>query len=75
MAHIDDLPFFGNTKVTLHILFSCVTYQPPYFTQTIFLSFSFPFLLASFNKKVMQICGDIMGLGSWEFIQGPLTGC
>jgi hypothetical protein len=23
----------------------------------------------------MQVCGDIMGLGSWEFLQGPLTRC
>jgi hypothetical protein len=22
----------------------------------------------------MQVCGDIMGLGSWESIQGPLVG-
>jgi len=21
----------------------------------------------------MQVCGDIMGLGSWESFQGPLT--
>jgi hypothetical protein len=27
VAYIDDLPFFGNTQVTLRILFSCVTYH------------------------------------------------
>jgi hypothetical protein len=29
--------------------------------------------LASFNSKIMQVCGDIMGPRSWEFFQGPLT--
>jgi hypothetical protein len=33
------------------------------------------FLLESFDKKILQVCGDNMGLGSWEFIQGPLVGC
>ncbi len=63
-----------HTSYIAHFVFMCHL-SPPYLTQTIFLSSSFPFLLASFNNKVMQICGDIMGLGSWEFIQGPLTGC
>ncbi len=37
--------------------------------------FFFPFLsfLLSFDKKVMQTCADIMGLGLWESIQGPLV--
>ncbi len=26
-----------------------------------------------FDKKIMQVCGDIMGLGSWESFQGPLA--
>ncbi len=36
---------------------------------------SFLFLLASFDKIFMQVCGDIMGPRSWESIQGPLMRC
>jgi hypothetical protein len=75
VAHIDDLPFFGNTQVALGILFSCVIHQPSYFIYTIPPFSSFPSLLVNFDRKVMQICGDIMGPGSWEFIRGPLTRC
>jgi len=32
-------------------------------------------LLAGFDKRIMQICGNIMGLGSWESFQGPLMRC
>jgi len=28
-----------------------------------------------FDKRIMQVCGDIMGLGLWEFIQGLLMRC
>jgi len=74
VAHIDDLPLFENTQVALGILSLCVIHEPSYFTQTI-LPFSFPSFLVSFNKRIMQICGDIMGLRSSEFIKGPLMGC
>jgi hypothetical protein len=57
----------------LEILSSCVTCQLYYFTQTILPYASFLFLLAGFNKRVMQICGDITGPRSWESFQGPLT--
>jgi hypothetical protein len=43
-----------------------------YLTQTVFPS-SFLSLLASFNMKIMQVCGDIMGFKWWEFTQGPLA--
>jgi len=33
----------------------------------------FLFILADFNKNIMEVCGDIMGLGSWESFQGPLV--
>jgi len=29
--------------------------------------------LVSFDGKIMQVCGDIMGLRSWESFQGPLA--
>jgi hypothetical protein len=32
VAHIDDLPFLGNSHVTLGILFSCVAHQHSYLT-------------------------------------------
>jgi hypothetical protein len=57
----------------LEILFSCVTCQLYYLTQTILPSSSFLSLLAGFNKRVMQICGDITGPRSWESFQGPLA--
>ncbi len=43
------------------------------FHTTIFFSFSFMFFLASIDRKVVQVCGDIMGPGFWEFFQGPLV--
>jgi hypothetical protein len=43
-----------------------------FFTQ-IFFPFFFLSILRSFHRKVQQICGDIMGPGSWESIQRPLT--
>jgi hypothetical protein len=67
VAHINNLPFLGNAQNVLGILSSCIVHQPFYFTQTMPLSSSFLFLLASFNKRGMLVCGDIMGLGSWEF--------
>jgi hypothetical protein len=67
MAHIDDCLLLGKTQVALGILFSCVNHQPSYFTQTI-LPFSFLSFLVNFNMRVMQVCGDIMGLESWESI-------
>jgi hypothetical protein len=33
------------------------------------------YLLVSFDIRIMQVCGDNMGLGSWESIQGLLMGC
>jgi hypothetical protein len=65
MVHIDDLLLLGDAHVTLGILFSCVTCRPFYLTWTIII-FIFLFLLASFDKKIMQKGGDIMGPRSWE---------
>jgi hypothetical protein len=72
MAHIDDLLRERNAHVALGILFLCVTCQPLYFIQTI-LVFCFLSFLANFNKRIMQVCGEIISLESWESIQGPLT--
>jgi hypothetical protein len=66
MAHINDLPFLGDAHVVLGILSSCVIHQPSYLTQIIPFSSPFLFILAGFDKTIMQVCGDIMGLGSWE---------
>ncbi len=65
MAHIDDLLLIRDAQVVLGILASCVTCQPSYFIRTLppFSSLSF---LVGLNRKVMQVCGDIMVLGSWE---------
>jgi hypothetical protein len=35
--------------------------------------FSFLSFLVGFNKKIMQVCGDIVGLRAWESFQGPLV--
>jgi hypothetical protein len=73
VTHINDLSFLGDAQVTLGIMSSCVAHWASYLTRTI--PPSFLSILAGFNKKVMQVCGDIMGLGLWEFIQGPLVTC
>jgi hypothetical protein len=38
-------------------------------------SFFLLIFLANVNKWIMQVCGDIMGLRLWEFIQGSLMRC
>jgi hypothetical protein len=73
VVHIDDLPFLGNIQNVLGVLSSCVVHGPSYLTKIIPLSYSFLSLLASFNERSMEVCGDIMGLGSWESFQGPLA--
>jgi hypothetical protein len=72
VAHIDDLLFLGDAQTALGILSSYVTRQPSYLTWTILPSL-FLSLLVGFNKKIMQICGNMMVLRSWEFFQGPLA--
>jgi hypothetical protein len=72
VVHIDDL-LLGDTQVALGILSSCVSRQPSYLTWTV--SLSFMSFLTSFNKKIMQVCGDIMGPRSGESIQGHLVKC
>jgi hypothetical protein len=67
VVHIDDLLLLRDAWVALRILSSCVAHQPFYFIQTIFLC-SFLSFLAGFDKKILHVCGDIMGCGSWESI-------
>jgi len=62
VVHIDEINLLGNT----HVWSSCVAHQPSYLSWIISSSFSFLFLLIGFDNKVMQVCGDIMGLGLWE---------
>ncbi len=72
MAHVNDLPLLGKAKVAfaicphvqlVHLLISHGQY----------LFSSILSLLASFDKRIMQIHGDIMGRRSWEYFQNPLT--
>jgi hypothetical protein len=63
---MDDFPFLGDAHVGLGILFSCIVHQPSYFTQIIPFSSFFLYFLVGFDRKIMQVCGDIMGLRSWE---------
>jgi hypothetical protein len=65
VAYIDDILLLGNAQIALGILSSCVVRRPSYLTQIIFLLFSL-YLLANFDKRIMLVCGDIMGLGSWD---------
>jgi len=60
MAHIDDLPLLGHVQVILGILSSCVIHRPYYLTQIVSPSSLMSFL-TSFDRKVMQMCGGIMG--------------
>jgi hypothetical protein len=71
-VHIDDILVLGDAQVALGILTSCVVHQPFYSTRTI-PPYSFLFLLVGFNKRVMQVYGDITGPRSWESFQGPLV--
>jgi hypothetical protein len=73
VVHIDDLPFLRNAHIVLGILFSCVAHRPFYFTWTIPHFLSFSSLLVGFDERIMQVCVDIMGLGSWESFKGSLT--
>jgi hypothetical protein len=59
----------------LGILFSCVSCQPSYLIWTVPPSSFFMFLLAGFDSRIMQVCGDIMGPESWESLQGLLVRC
>ncbi len=45
-----------------------------FFHSNNFSFFFFLFFVSSFDMKVLQVCGIIMGLGSWESIQSPLVG-
>jgi hypothetical protein len=72
MVHVNDLPLLRDTHVALGIFFSCVTHRPSYFTWTILFFFSLLSLLAGLDEIFLQICVDIMGLGSWKSFQGPL---
>ncbi len=75
LMHIDDLRFMGDTHVALNILSSCVACQPFYFMRKIPFYSSFLSLLVGFDNKVTHVCGDMMGLGSWEYFQRPLARC
>jgi hypothetical protein len=57
----------------LGILSSYVTCRPSYITWIVLPFFSFLCFLVGFDKRVMQVCEDIMGPRSWESFQGPLT--
>ncbi len=73
MAQIDDLFLLGDIHVVLDIMSSCVVCRPFYFTWTILHFSSFLSILASFNRRIMYVCGDIIGLRSWEFNLGPFN--
>jgi hypothetical protein len=72
MVDINDLPLLGDAQVVLGILFSCVTCRPSYFTWIILPYSSFLSLLVGFKRKVMHVCGDIMGPRLWKFSR-PLS--
>jgi hypothetical protein len=59
MAHIDDLPLLGDTQVALGILSSCVICRPSYLTWTVPLLFLI--FLRIFDRKIIEVCGDITG--------------
>jgi hypothetical protein len=75
VTHIDDLPFLQNAQVALGVLFSYVAHRLSYLTRTVSPLSPFSsllFLLVGFDKRVMEICGDIIDPKSWESFQGPL---
>jgi hypothetical protein len=44
-------------------------------TNNIYIYIYFTFFFTSFDKRVMQVCENIMGLESWESFQRPLMRC
>jgi hypothetical protein len=67
MVHIDDLPFLGDTQISLGILFSCVVCQFSYLTRTILPSFSFLFLLVGYACMWRHYGFSILGIFSGPF--------
>jgi hypothetical protein len=61
-----------DALVALGILTSCVIHWPFYFTWTIYIFFLFVFFMG-FDKRIMYVCGDIMGPRLWEIFQGLLA--
>jgi hypothetical protein len=57
--HINGLPLLRDTHVVLDILSSCIVRRFSYLTQAIYPSFFVLFLLANFDKIVIQICGNM----------------
>jgi hypothetical protein len=55
VMHINNLPLLRDAQVALRILFSCVARRFSYLTQTIHFSSSFLSLLASFNRRILQV--------------------
>jgi hypothetical protein len=73
VAYINDLLLLGRHPCCFgHFILMC---NSSTFLSHINNTSFFLFLLVGFNKKVMQVCGDIMGLRSWESFQGPLAKC
>jgi hypothetical protein len=71
VVHIDNLPFLGNIQNVLGDLSSCVVHGPSYLTKIIPFFSSFLSLLASYNERGMEVCGDIMGLRSGSLFKAP----
>jgi len=72
VTHIDDLSFLQDAQVALGVLFSYVAHRLSYLTRTVSPFSSLLFLLVGFDKRIIEICGDIIDPKSWESFQGPL---
>jgi len=57
-----------------HFVFMCLSSTFLFHLNNTYLFFLLVFLV-SFDKRFMQVCEDIMGLGLWDSIQGPLARC
>jgi hypothetical protein len=64
VTHIDDLPLLGDAHVCFeYFVLMCSSSTFVFHLDNIFVFFLLSFLV-SFNRKIMQVCGDIVGLGS-----------
>jgi hypothetical protein len=57
--------FWETPRLLWAFLSSCVACQPSYFAQTIYFFLSFLYFFVGFDRRIMHVCGYIIGLGSW----------
>jgi hypothetical protein len=71
--HVDLLPRMGDVHVAFGILTYCFMQWPSYLLWCTLLSSIFIELFISFNSSVHKVFGHLLGLGSFDSLEGPLA--